>query len=193
MEKHLKVKLIGPAKINGEWQGVGETVFATQKQLLHLVQAKAVDASALDDLDGLDDDNTELGDDAFDQAVAAKAEQIVSETMETIVSQALTAKEAEINAAADKRIAKAELDATAQIEAAQNKVNDQIAAIREEARKASVENISSIVDWLKVEENSKAVSKLSEEKAAKAVSEALGRDITSQEYKTAAAALAMSK
>ena len=184
------VKLISPAKINGEWKGTGATVSVTEKQLLHLVQAKAVNPSVLDDLDN---DDHDLGDDAFDQAVAAKAEQIVSETMETIVSQALTAKEAEINAAADKRIAKAELDATAQIEAAQNKVNDQIAAIREEARKASVENISSIVDWLKVEENSKAVSKLSEEKAAKAASEALGREITGLEFKTAAAALAMSK
>lgn len=185
------VKLISPAKINGEWKGAGQTVMVTQKQLLHLVQAKAVDPSVLDDLD--DDDDRDLGNDDFDRAVAAKAEQIVSETMDTIVSQALTAKEAEINAAADQRIAKAEQDATALIESAQNKVNDQIAAIREEARKASVENISSIVDWLKVEANAKAVSKLSEEKAAKAASEALGREITSQEYKTAAAALAMSK
>ncbi|MFK4060305.1 hypothetical protein [Brucella anthropi] len=185
------VKLISPAKINGEWQGAGQTVMVTQKQLLHLVQAKAVDPSVLDDLD--DDDDRDLGNDDFDRAVAAKAELIVSETMDTIVSQALTAKEAEINAEADKRIAKAEQDAAAQIEAAQNKVNDQIAAFREEARKASVENISSIVDWLKVEENTKAVSKLSEEKAAKAVSDALGREITAPEFKTAAAALSMSK
>lgn len=184
------VKLIAPAKINGDWKGTGETVTVTQKQLLHLVQAKAVNPSVLDDLD---DGDVDLGNDDFDRAVAAKAELIVSETMDTIVSQALTAKEAEINAKADKRIAKAEQDATALIEAAQNKVNDQIAAIREEARKASVENISSIVDWLKVEENTKAVSKLSEEKAAKAVSEALGREITAPEFKTAAAALAMSK
>ncbi|KAB2803296.1 hypothetical protein F9L06_03825 [Brucella anthropi] len=185
------VKLISPAKINGEWQGAGQIVMVTQKQLLHLVQAKAVDPSVLDDLD--DGDDRDLGNNDFDRAVAAKAEQIVSETMDTIVSQALTAKEAEINAAADLRVAKAEQDATAQIEAAQNKVNDQIAAIREEARKASVENISSIVDWLKVEENTRAVSKLSEEKAAKAVSEALGREITAPEFKTAAAALSMSK
>lgn len=192
MEKlETSVKLIAPAKINGEWQGAGQTVTVTQKQLLHLVQAKAVDPSVLDDLDNGDD--RDLGNDDFDRAVAAKAEQIVSETMDTLVEEALKDKVAKINAAADQRIADAEKDANAKIEAAQNKVNDQIAAIREEARKASVENISSIVDWLKVEDNSKAVSKLSEEKAAKAVSEALGREITAAEYKTAAAALAMSK
>lgn len=191
MEKLLKVKLIGPAKIGGKWHGVGETPSVTHDQLLHLVQAKAVDPSVLNDLD--DDDDHDLGDDAFDRAVAAKAELLVSETMDVLLEQALTVKVAEVNAVADQRIAKAEQDAAAQIEAAQNKVNDQIAAIREEARKASVQNISSIVDWLKVEENTKAVSKLSEEKAAKAVSEALGREITAPEFKTAAAALSMSK
>lgn len=186
----LTVKLKAPAKINGEWHGVGQSVTVTRKQLLHLVQANAVDPSALDDPD---DSSGGWSEEAFNEAVAIKAEQIVSETMDTIVSQALTAKAAEINAAADQRIAKAEQEATVQIEAAQNKVNEQIAAIREEARKLSVENISSIVDWLKVEENTKAVSKLSDEKAAKAVSDALGWEITAPEYKTAAAALAMSK
>ncbi len=191
MEALLKVTLIGPAKIGGKWHGVGEKPSVTKDQLKDLIRAKAVDPSVLDDLD--DDDDHDFGGDDFDRAVAEKAEKIVSETMDAIVSQALTSKAAEINAEADKRIAKAEQDATAKIEAAQVKVSEQIAAIREEARKASVENISSIVDWLKVEENSKAVSKLSEEKAAKAVSDALGREITAPEFKTAAAALAMSK
>ncbi|WP_273794705.1 hypothetical protein [Brucella intermedia] len=187
----LTVKLTAPAKINGEWHGAGQSATVTRKQLAHLVQAKAVNPSVLDDLD--DDGDRDLGGDDFDRAVAAKAEKIVSETMDTLVEEALKDKVAKINAAADQRIADAERDANTKIEAAQSKVNDQIAAIREEARKASVENISSIVDWLKVEENTKAVSKLSEEKAAKAVSDALGREITAPEYKTAAAALAMSK
>lgn len=186
----ITVKLTAPAKINGEWHGAGQSVPVTRKQLAHLVQAKAVNPSVLDDPD---DGDGGWSEEAFNEAVAVKADMIVAETLDTLVEQALTAKAAEINAAADQRIAKAEQDAAALIEAAQVKLNEQIAVIREEARKASVENISSIVDWLKVEENSKAVSKLSEEKAAKAVSDALGREITGPEYKTAAAALAMSK
>lgn len=194
MEEPLKVKLIGPAKIGGKWHGVGDTPSVNKEQLQHLVQAKAVDASALNNLDDiLGDDDSGWRETAFDLAVLKKTEVLVSEALKPLLEERNDL-QAKLKAEADNVTALILRAETAEKALSETKLTEeQIAKIREEARKASVENIGSIAAWLKVEDNAKAVLKLNDAKAAKAVSDALGREVTEPEYKTAVTALELSK
>ncbi|WP_435657939.1 hypothetical protein [Brucella pituitosa] len=194
MEQLVQVKLIGPAKIGGKWHGVGDTPSVTNEQLRNLVQAKAVDPSALNTLnDILGDDESGWRETAFDLAVLKKTEVLVSEALKPLEEERNDL-QVKLKAEVDNVTALTIRAETAEKALSETKLTEvQIAEIREEARKSSVENIGSIAAWLKVEENAKAVSKLTDAKAAKAVSDALGREITEPEFKTAVTALELSK
>lgn len=205
----LSVKLTGPAKISGKIRQPGETVSVSEDEFDSLMAVNLIDGGSVSVNVGIMPTSlSSSGDDAFaltvQAAAKALAETMVDEAVQSAIEvsefntdelktklQAETANVATLTSQLESETARA--DAAEKALSETKLTDEQIAEIQEAARKASVENIGSIVDWLKVEDNAKTVAKLTDTKAAKVVSEVLGREISEPEYKTAATALALSK
>ncbi|MCX2697069.1 hypothetical protein [Ochrobactrum chromiisoli] len=195
-KKTCNVTLSAPAKIGGKFRKAGEQVQVTDTELIDLMQANAINSESVRDNSFSLEDSDEL-DLELEEAAKAMAEKIVDQAI-TDALLPITNERDDLKMKLEAEISNVSA-LTLRAETAEKSLSemklteDQVAEIREEARKASVANIGSIAEWLVVEENAKAVSKLNDTKAAKAVSEALGREITEPEYRTAVTALALSK
>ena len=178
MTDKTKVTLLAPVKIGGKWHKTGETVSVSNDDVAGLASAGAIAADGQPAA-------------SVSQTVEDSAlfEKMLAEAVERSLDDAVFKKTEEIQKAADERVAMAEATAA---EAA-TLIEQKIAEIQEEARKASTENIGNITAWLKVAENAASLKSLSDVKAAKAVGEALGRDVTVAEFKVAATVLELTK
>lgn len=125
MDQKFTVTLTGPAKLGGVYRQAGESVSVTARELIHLVDGGAISREAADAV--LQGAAPEIVGDAFDRAVAAKAQQLAELVTDAAIDAAVTGKVSDIEKQVSDRFA-------AQIADQENLIEKLTADLAEEAK-----------------------------------------------------------